>query len=509
MLGMGQPHHLSQYHLRLSNEEEEHMYALENQLLSPPQQQQASSSGLLPFHIVASLLEQARSIQTKGLTRKEQHMNIISGLLNEALEHPTNPTLQVLALLRVLLPSRDSRSVYGFKTTSLIRSFAKAIEKDGGVSGKAAAQTLLQSIRNPRPDEDGPHLVTMPEVAIAMAHARCFLSSSTARGKGPQLSLIEVAALCQKLTNIYRERHKQAVLTITSHMGGKGGMSIHIDSVAEVLGTVLTRLSYDECKVLVRLLLRTVPMGIGTQTVMDTLGPYLGNFLEVQQDLGRLAMAIVKYHQNKIATGSSSKADQLLSPGLMCGVPMTPMTCHITSSPYLMKWLFTKQDTIKQYLSPKTGQLIIHSSGPWYVPLKSSGSIAGRNRFVDLESPGAISIKNRKAHMLILREIHRCSPSLILTDKAQGYVISYMLYLDEQTGGHVMLLQGVEPFLHKTIEFVDASVVLDDPKLIMAKPSMDDEDVDDPDYNPSKTRKGRNGKKDTTTNSRNFTKYAI
>jgi len=511
---------LSPYHLPLSHEAEEeaaHMRALEEQLvLSGGAPLPREAVGGLPFHYVAKALEQGRKENRAG------RINMVAGLVHEALEaahaSSTNPTLQVLALLRVLLPSRDSRSVYGFKTTSLVRSFAKAIEKDGGVSGKAAAQELLRAIRTPHPDEDGHnHLVTLPEVAIARAHARCFLSATAGQQPLTPLSLVEVAALCQKLTNIYKERHKQAVLTLTGRLGGRGAMSVHIDSVAEVLGTVLTRLSYEECMVLVRLLLRTVPMGIGPKTVMEALGPHLGAFLDVQQDLGRLAMAIVKQREQPTTTATT------IMPGLVCGVPMTPMTCHTTSSPYLMKWLFTKQDTIQQYLPPKAGQLIIHSSGVWYVPLKSSGPITGRHRFVDLESPEAISIAHRKKHMLLMREIKRYSPALIRPDKVRGYMISYMLYLDnnkqQQSGGgsYVMLLQGAEPLLasnsKNTIEFVDASVVLDDPKQYDEQDGgatkHGDGEKEDPDYQPSTSKANQEAKKKERDHQKQETKKRI
>lgn len=447
---------LSPYHF-VPAEEEAHIHALEQQLLLLPA---AASTDGLPFSYVAEALDS----QSRGSDNsKSKRVNLVTGLMSEALAHPTNPTLQVLALLRVLMPMRDSRSVYGFKTTSLIRSFARAIEKEGGVSGKAAAQELLQALKQPLPEERGPYLITTPEVVIARAHGRCF-SSLARRQQQEGLSLVEVAALCQQLTNTYKERHKQAVLTLTTRMGGKAGMSVHIDSVAETLGTVLSRLSYVECKVLVRLLLRTVPMGIGPGTVMEALGPNLDGFLETQQDLGRLAMAIVKLHQEGEQQQQQLPTTIMPKRELVCGVPMTPMTCHTTSSPYLMKWLFTKQDTVKQYLSPKIGQLIIHSMGPWYVPTKSGGSTAMRKRFVDLESPEAIRTKQRRQHMLVLREIRRHTPALFRSDMARGYLISYMLYLEAQSGAYIMLLQGVQPLSYARVEFVDASVVLDDPK---------------------------------------------
>ena len=402
----------------------------------------------LPFKIVADALNASEQYPSLNSDKKTA---LVSALLDQALaSRPDNPVIEVFALLRILLPQMDNRSVYGFKTTGLIKSFAKAMEKNGGLSGKAAASQLLEWIKEPKPFENGHGLVTLPEVAIARANSRCFPDTP----QQAPLSIMDIAIICQRLTNTYKERHKQKVITLVDPRNNDlSMMSVHVDSVAEVLAGVLPLLSYVECKLLVKLLLRTVPIGIGPQTVLNGLGPSLSNFLKFQLDLGRLALSAVMHPD---------------TPGtLVCGVPFSPMTCNVTSSPYLMKWLFSKEDTVQTYIAPKLGRLVIHSSGAWFVPLKGSSS-AMRNRFVDLESSAAVAIKARQRHMYIMRAIKR-SGALINDKNAHGYLISYMLY--EENGLYVLLLNGVKTLstVIKSIEFVDASVGLDDPSKSNSK----------------------------------------
>ena len=363
-----------------------------------------------------------------------QKRNIIVGLLDQALAHRQNPTLQAFALLRVLLPQLDNRSVYGFKASGLMRSFAKAMEKEGGLSGRMSATQLIGWIRAPSPVESGKYLITKPEVAIARMHNRCFPD------KKQGLTLVQAVALCQRLTNTYKERHKQSVLSIS---GQAGPMSVHIDSVAEVLAGVLGSLSYNECRLLVRLLLRTVPIGVGPKTVQQALGPFLADFLSVQTDLSRLATSLVTSPHEPH--------------GLLCCVPFTPMTCRVTSSPYLAKFLFSKEDTVRSYLTPKEGRLIIHSTGAWFVPLKGSNSKM-RNRYVDLESAAVGVTGARGKHMLIMREVMH-SKALMVPEKASGFLLHYMLYLEE--GSYVLLLRAAKPLADCDVEYVDVSIIGD------------------------------------------------
>jgi ATP-dependent DNA ligase len=418
------------HHFGLTEAEEASMRALEQQLMQPEDLMPRDG---LTFREVAEALDTAES---QPPARKR---SLVAGLVDHALHHSSNPPLQLFGLLRVLLPQMDNRSVYGFKTTGLLKSLAKAMEKEGGLSGKASAAQLLQWIRAPHMVDSGPHLITTPEITVARLQSKCFGEPRR------RLTLLEAVALCQRLTLTYKERHKQATLTLSDR--GAASMSVHIDSVAEVLGSVLPALSYLECKLLIKLLLRTVPIGVGPQTVLQALGPSHDTFLTLQNDLSRLAVAVVEGQW----------------PALVCGVPFTPMTCHVTSSPYLMKFLFAQEDTVKRYLTPKDGRLVVHSSGRWYVPLVGGNSTM-RKRFVDLECSAALGSTSpaRSKHMQLLREIKR-SQALLKQDAAVGYLLSYMLY-QESEGSYVFLLRGAQRLSKAGIEFADAPVDADDPK---------------------------------------------
>jgi len=429
---------LSAYHVNGSSGSSALAQQMEMELLASQQQ---GGGGLL-FREVAEALESAKQGQ------RRQQRNLVVALVDRAIQsRHDNPALEIYALLRVLLPEVDISSVYGFKTSGILKSFAKAMEKCGGLSGKSAAAQLHSWIKEPKPLEVGKYMVSQPETAIAMAQGKCFSSTASSR---PPLSLLQVVGFCQKLTNIYKERHKISV--------GIAGGQHHIDTVAEALVEVLPSFSYLECKVFVKMLLRTLPMGVGTMTVMSSLGPYWENFLRVQRDLPRLAVSLVQQQQEL--------------PSLVCGVPFTPMTCHATSSPYLVKWLFSKEDTVQRYLTPKYGKLVIHSSGTWYVPLKASTS-AMRNRFVSLENSAAIegTSGDRRKHMLILREIRR-SKDLIREEAAWGYLIHYMLYTaaGAEQGSYSLLLRDKTLLKGDVVELVDdASVVMDDPPQAKGK----------------------------------------
>ena len=422
---------LSPYHLVSSDDADKSVLQLEKQILFP------SSDASMPFSFVADQLENAYETPSNDIKR-----NTAVILTQDAIKSNDNPALELFALLRLCLPSQDNRSVYGFKTHRLIKSFAKALDKCGGLSGKQEAAKLMEWIKQPVFVKRNNTLISMPEVAIARAHAICFPSCAK---HAPRLTIRDVGSLSQRLTNMYKEKHKEVVVATGS---SKSVTGIKVDKIAEVLATVLPRLDYTECKVLVRLLLRTVTMGIGVKTFMGSLGPGWENRLDYQMDLGRLSMDYIKTG----FTGSSSS--------IVCCVPFRPMTCDVVSSPYVMKWLFGREEKIKSYLPPKDGRLVVHSNGRWYVPLKRSNS-AARKRFIDLETDA--SNKYTQKHMRVLRELkkHR---QLFLNEKvAYGMVISYILSENQAKNSFLFLVRGMKTVEESEIEFVDADVEYDAP----------------------------------------------
>lgn len=446
-------HELSPYYLMTSDEENSAVQKLEEQLLISTLPPVAGGRGV-PFSFLADNLE--RAYHATALLEKQ---NIAYNLVHEVLQSATDkPELELLALLRLCLPSHDNRSVYGFKTYRLIKSFAKAFEKCGGNSGRAASSYLLQWLRRPEPVKQKRTLITMPEIAVAHAHALCFPSTTK---KTHALSIRDIAALCQHLTNMYKEKHKELVVaaTMDEHGANKEIAGIKVDKVAEFLSTVIPYLGYLESKILVRVLLRTVSMGIGMKTFTKAiLGGAMENRLNHQMDLGRLSINIVNAGMDEKQAIKNSTVT------ILCGVPFRSMTCQVVSSPYVMKWLFSREESIKSYLPPKDGKLIMHSNGRWYIPLKRSNSIQ-RKRFIDLDTRDVMASKYTKKHMELLREIMRNRKKYFREEMAFGMVISYIITKSEDNQQHsasyLFLIRAMKSIEDEQIEFMDTDVVYD------------------------------------------------
>ena len=118
---------LSPYYLTSTEDEDQRVHKLEQQILlsSLPGAQQEGRCHI-PFSFVADSLERAYTNDAIGLKEK-----IAFNLVQTTIEHARDcgdPSLELLALLRICLPLYDNRSVYGFKTHKLLKSFAKAYE---------------------------------------------------------------------------------------------------------------------------------------------------------------------------------------------------------------------------------------------------------------------------------------------------------------------------------------------------------------------------------------------
>jgi hypothetical protein len=441
---------LSPYYLMASEHENSAVQKLEEQLLVsslPPYSQ--TSGGSIPFSFLAENLERAYLS-----SRMQEKQNIAYNLVQEVMHYATDkPELEMFALLRLCLPSYDNRSVYGFKTYRLIKSFAKAFEKCGGVSGRTASSYLSEWIRRPEPVKQKSALISMPELAVAHAHALCFPPTQQKH----TLSIRDVAAFCQHLTNMYKEKHKEVVIaaTMSEHGTNKEIAGIKVDKIAEFLTTLIPFLSYLECKILVRVLLRSVSMGIGMKTFTGAiLGGAARNRLDYQMDMARLAISVVNALREKEQTTIQHST-------ILCGVPFRSMTCHVVSSPYVMKWLFSKEDSIKTYVPPKDGRLVMHSNGRWYIPIKRSA--LHRNRFIDLESREVMASSYTRKHMELLREIKRNKQQFFNEALAFGMLISYIITKGEEGDSYLLLIRAMKPIEEHQIEFMDVDVVNDTP----------------------------------------------
>ena len=398
-----------------------------------------TASVSIPFYLVSENLDRAYNSNNQEI-KENIAFNLVQAALHTSSE---NPLLEVVSLLRICLPLYDNRSVYGFKTNKLLKSFAKAFIKCGGYAGKNASDSLLEWIKCPVAVKVNGNVISMPEIAVARAHNISFPNQQDRE----ILTLSDVAALCQRLTNMYKEKHKDVVLA-TIGDGKKQISAIKVDRIVEVLSEFLPRLDYLECKILVRVLLRSVTLGIGVKTFMGAFfGRVLQNRLDYQMDLCRAGMEIVNMSSMK-----KEKDPDAIKKQVLCGVPFRSMTCDVMSSPYVMKWLFSKEDSIKNYLPPKDGKLIIHSCGRWYVPAKATK----RNFFVELED---MVEKSKKKHMQILKEIKRQKDLFINEEAAYGKVISYIISKESQHNKFSVLIRGMKEI--SVEELVSENVPMD------------------------------------------------
>ena len=432
----------------------------------------SSSSGRsLPFLRVVDTLDMC--VQP-GCT-PAQRQELVRALWQEQLDYHFNSggcdvgnsggsralLLERLALCRILMPSIDNRSVYGFKTTRLCKSFAKAFKDLNSMISEPSDLTHWLS----QPDmQAGSHrgtVVTLPELAISMAFNKCFSSPPPPTQR---VTVLDIARFCQELTDDYR-MHKSdgpSVQTYNSVTRQMVSETVVIDRIAARLRSILPRIDHRECRLLVRLLLRTVPIGVGPKTVLASLSPDADAFLSCQRDLASLARwsltmnPSIRGHLNGGGGGGGgihgepNQNPPLPQQGLQYGVPYTHMTCEPMSSPYLFQWLFSKEELGGTPVAPKNGRLVILSSGKWCVPM--NGSKLGRNHFVGLDTELAVHVPHRRRHMEILRQFRR--GGMLNEEHARGVVICYLL-CSEGRGSYIMLLRSLMDVASAGIEFDD------------------------------------------------------
>ena len=241
-------------------------------------------------------------------------------------------------LLRMLLPSEDRTGAYGFKTRRLLRLMATTLARSGDAQGATALQRWA-----PMPMEGTlvkGSVVCMPELSIASAAARPHphrvASSATSGG----LTLAELAAVLKRLSEAYRLDPR------ATSMGNSD--AVQVQAIAELLQR---RMDFHEWTFLIRLLLRRVPMGVSPSIVLSAL-PQLSSsaaaFYARQRSLGALARACI------------AAQTSVVQPRVACGTPFTPMTCDALRAPYLLKWIFSREERLlRRPIPPIDGRLLI------------------------------------------------------------------------------------------------------------------------------------------------------
>jgi ATP-dependent DNA ligase len=346
-------------------------------LLQLPLQWESGGEGM-PFARLAYALE-ALGNSTQKAAQQE--------ILRQLLTMPKSKTkLEMYLLLKMMLPKHDHESVYGMKSKRLLQIVGDTLRKVGRSEGSAAIKQWQRRV--PLQESllaKGRGIVCLPELVIA---AQCARASSS---HGP--SLTQVGTACRMLTTAYLASQPRSVEQLDIAQG-------------EILRQMVEEggLSFQEWLTLVRLLLKKVSMGVGEQTVLAALPAGAREFFAKQHDLALLASMCV-------APTGTMKA------GVVCGVPFTPMTCHNMRSPYLMRWLFSKAQTMREgQVGAKENHLVVDANGTWYVTITKVN--AKERMFVDLNSEEAIRhMPSRRKLVFLLREFQRAGNMIRGSDR--------------------------------------------------------------------------------------------
>ena len=210
-----------------------------------------------------------------------------------------------------------------------MRCMSTAMDKLGRPE---AGALLKQWLTNPQAQMSimGKGVVSMPELAIA---AQCAKLSGEVLTRPSMVTLQDIASLCKTLTTAY----------LTMSFLTPGAETSQVESLFQVLGH---NLSFKEWTLLTRILLKQVSVGVGKATVLSVI-PNGSYSFSRQHDLGLLA---------EMSTSSTLYGRKL---PIICGVPFIPMACDSLKSPYLLRWLFSKEELLSKPISPVNGRLII------------------------------------------------------------------------------------------------------------------------------------------------------
>ena len=315
-------------------------------------------------------------------------------------------------LLRLLLPGEDRERVYGMKTRRLMRVLSAALGKGGlpdvGVRLVRWVPVPCRSTLLGGPS-GSKSVVCLPEVVMASAATQ---QQQQAAATTP--STVEaVCAACDTLTRLFLER-EQGV--------GAAGGGMETGQVETLLQLMQGGgLDFGGWVLLARVLLKRVSVGVGLATVLQALPlTAAAPFYARQRSLRVLATAAVAAADSPSASAAAVR--------LVCGTPFSPMTGDALQMPYLLKWIFSREERLRHPISPIDGRLVILLRGSsknasaaaaptpsrgseeeeqWFVPLNS----ANRTRMVNLEEDRVLQMVSRRRHLLLLREVSSSNSS--------------------------------------------------------------------------------------------------
>ena len=326
------------------------------------------------------------------------------------LRRPARDDARLLkALLQCLMPTEDRDRVYGMKTRRLIQVVARAVSSAGLTDAAAALRrwTPVPCVSELVRDA----VICSPETAIAA----CAIAVRSSAQR--PATVLQVAQLCDALTAAYLEQQEQ---------------EDHLDaSQSEIVRAWMRQhgLDFDGWTLLARLILKQPAIGVGLGGVLSALA----------QEMRKPAVAAVYARQRSLdaLVAYCLHGEDNDGVRLRWGVPFRCMTASALRTPYLMRYLFAREErAVGKALTPVKGRVVVLADGRWFVPVSSIGP--RKTHLVSLEDePALLKKPSSRKHFLLLREIRRAN----LIQNAAGLLLDYCL--SDQGGGlFVMLIRG-------------------------------------------------------------------
>ena len=352
--------------------------------------------------------------QSKPLSRMQKH-ELLSRLFQRVCQNES----ALFALLRLLLPKEDRERVYGFKTRRLMHLMASAFKKGGWPELGATLRRWIPVPSNSSLVKGA--VVCTPDTRIATCAMRISGESSEIAPK----NIIWVANMCERLAAAYRNRPGLGKNQPSSGSNNNNNDTIDCDIIqTEILLRMLKEsgFGFDAWRLLIRILLKRVPLGVGPMDVLLAVPMQAAAaFIMRQRSLRELAHVSCEINQKKGASNNTheiieedhdhdvnilnmqTESDMLVK--LVCGQPFQFMVGDVMRSPYLFKWIFSKEERLHKIIPPIEGRVLIlpkqGGGSRWFVPLNNKYKM----RMVNLEEERALEKKGRKRHLLVLREV--------------------------------------------------------------------------------------------------------
>ncbi len=418
--------------------------------------------------------------------RQTAQEEVIRGLFQRV----RGDTAQTQQLLRLLLPSEDRERVYGFKTRRLLQLMAAALAKLGRAEVGARLRSWAPSPSASSLVRDA--VVCLPEMELASA------ATASVRSVRTSGSIGAVCLVCDTLTRAFLElqpgrdspeggtdtAQEEAFLKLLRAQNG--AVPAPGDAVA---------LDYHGWLLFARVLLKRVSVGVGPATVLAALPDdhfvqgSAASLYSRQRCLAALARAVTPPPAAAAppAAASASFLVAAAPPLLRCGVPFRAMTGDALRSPYLLKYIFSREEKLRRPIPPIEGRLVIvpnpregeYEENPqrprgggsrWFVPV----SHAARMRLVPLEDELLLlrASAQRRRHMLLLRDFKQAN--LIDTHHARGLLLHYSMSAEEEGGLIVLLLRGADDAMACGVELTDADAVMPPVATDFARATIDE-----------------------------------